>query len=149
MIKFLKPKRNLCRCLNCGYAVQITPENVKERTFEYAIATYIECPVCGEKILKQLDTEETQKLAEKGVFFELLKRQGKRLSERQKRQLKSIEKTLFNTRSELNKRHWEQTYQSLNPFDEDEKTEMADQEPTLGNQVTSTVNAGEGERTCQ
>lgn len=139
----------MCKCPNCGYVAQITPKTIKEKNFEYAIATYIECPVCGERLLKQLDTEETQRLAKQGVALQLQQKKGNKLTEKQKKKLKSIEKTLFNTRSELNKRYWEQTYQSLNPFDEDEKTGMADQEPTLGIQVTSTVNAGEGERTCQ
>lgn len=144
----------MCKCPNCGYVTQITPKTIKEKTFgnnleDAIIATYVECPVCGERLLKQLDTVETQRLAKQGVALQIQQRKGKKLTEKQKKKLKSIEKTLFNTRSELNKRYWEQTYQSLNPFDEDEKTGMADQEPTLGEQVTSTVNAGEGERTCQ
>ena len=41
-----------------------------------------------------------------------------------------------------NRLYWEKIYQSLNQYEE-EKTEIADQELTLGDKVTSTEQAGE------
>ena len=155
MNRWKKPKKNVCSCINCQYQVPISPDTVKEKTFEGMIptifehgedqpiiATFIECPVCGERLLKQLDTQYTRELAERGVRLEMLQRQGKKLSEKQKSRLKSIEKTLFNTRRNLNRLYWEKIYQSLNQYEE-EKTEIADQELTLGDKVTSTEQAGE------
>lgn len=137
----------MCRCHNCGYQVLISPDTVKEKTFgnnleDAIIATYIECPVCGERLLKQLDNELTYEKSKQGAKLELLQRQGKKLNDKQKQRLKSINTVLANTRGKLNKLYWDETYQSLNQW-EDDKTEMADQEPTLGNEVTSTENAGE------
>lgn len=152
MNRWKKPKKNICHCSNCGYDIMITPDTVKEKTFGKhmpvvdkempIIATYIECPVCGELLLKQLDTERTSKMAQHGVKLEMLQRQGKKLNNKQKARLKKIEKDLFNTRKSLNLLYWDEIYQLLNQY-EDAKTEMADQEPTLGNEVTSTEQAGE------
>lgn len=144
MIRAKKQKRNKCTCVNCGNVTPISPQTVKEKTFDDIIAMYIECPVCGEKILKQLDTEVTQEQAQKGVKLDLLKREGKKLSDSQKKRLQSIERELYNKRLELNSLYWDEIYQSLNQTDEeDEKTEMANQEPLLGSQVTNTVKLGE------
>lgn len=152
MNRWKKPKKNICHCGNCGYDITITPDTVKEKTFdEYVpvvdkempiIATYIECPVCGERLLKQLDTEHTSKLAQHGVRLEMLQRQGKKLNDKQKSRLKKIEKHLFNTRKSLNLLYWDEIYQLLNQYEE-AKTEMADQESVLGDEVTSTEQAGE------
>lgn len=133
-------KRNICVCNNCGYRITIMPENVHELTKDDLIATYVECPVCGERILEQLDTEETTALAEKGVKLQLLQKR-KKLSESQKKRLQSIETKLFKIRLQLRKQHWNEIYQSLN--EEDKKTEIADQELTLGNEVTITEKDGE------
>ena len=134
-----------CHCPNCTYVIRISPDNVKEKTFSSKLtATYVECPVCGEKILKQLDTEETLSLAEKGVKLELLQRKGKKLSDKQKARLKSIEQMLSNKRKKLNELYWEEIYQSLNS-EEEEKTGIVDQELMLGNQVTNTGKLGERE----
>lgn len=146
MVK-VKKQKHACRCHNCDYMVPVSPDTVKEKTFgnnleDAIIATYIECPVCGERLLKQLDTPETQKKAQTGTKLELLQRQGKKLNDKQKQRLKSINSMLSNTRGKLNKLHWDEIYQSLNQW-EDDKTETADQEPTLGNKVTNTVNVGE------
>lgn len=157
MLRVKKLKRNVCKCHNCGYQVSIIPNSVKERIFEVditekllgedithpvaLIATYIECPVCGERLLKQLDTPETQRKARTGASIELHMRQGKKLTDKQKKRLKSIEKVLYNERSKLNAQYWDEIYQSLNPIDE--KTGMADQEPILGDEVTNTVKVGE------
>lgn len=145
MVK-VKKQKHVCRCHNCGYMVPISPDTVKEKTFgilgDTLIATYIECPVCGERLLKQLDNELTYEKAKQGAKLELLQRQGKKLNDKQKQRLKSINLTLSNTRGKLNNAYWDETYQSLNQW-EDDKTEMADQEPILGEEVTSTVNAGE------
>jgi len=146
MVK-VKKQKHVCRCHNCDYMVPISPDTVKEKTFgnnleDAIIATYVECPVCGERLLKQLDNELTYEKARQGAKLELLQRQGKKLNDKQKQRLKSINSMLSNTRGKLNKLYWDETYQSLNQW-EDDKTEMADQEPTLGEEVTSTVNAGE------
>lgn len=154
----VKKKKNVCKCYNCGYQVSITPTLVKEKTFEMnitekllgeeithpiaIIATYVECPVCGERLLKQLDTPETQRKARTGAFIELQLRQGKKIPDKQKKRLKSIEKVLYNERLKLNAQYWDEIYQSLNPIDE-EKTETANQEPILGDEVTNTVKVGE------
>lgn len=144
MIRVKKQKKKVCQCNNCGYSIAITPDTVKEKTFEEIIAIYVECPVCGEKILKQLDTPETQEEAQRGVKLTLLRDKGKKLSEGQNRRLQSIEKELYNKRLKLNSLYWDEIYQSLNQTDEeDEKTEMANQEPLLGSQVTNTVKLGE------
>lgn len=147
MLRVKKLKRNVCKCHNCGYQVSITPNSVKEKTAvlydgQVVIATYIECPVCGERLLKQLDTQETMQKAKIGAGLELHMRQGKKLTDKQKKRLKSIEKMLDNERSKLNAQYWDEIHQSLNPTD-DEKTGMADQEPTLGDEVTNTVKVGE------
>lgn len=154
----VKKRKHVCRCHNCGYNVPISPDTVKEKTFEVnttekllgeeithpiaIMATYVECPVCGERLLKQLDNELTYEKAKQGAKLELLQRRGKKLSDKQKQRLKSINSVLSNTRGKLNKAYWDETYQSLNQWEFD-KTEMADQEPTLGDEVTSTENAGE------
>lgn len=144
MNRWKKPKKNKCQCSNCGYAITITPDTVKEKTFDNEpsiIATYVECPVCGERLLKQLDTESTSKMAHHGVKLEMLQRQGKKLNNKQKSRLNKIEKYLFNTRKNLNLLYWDEIYQLLNQYEE-AKTEMADQEPVLGDEVTSTEQAG-------
>ena len=129
-----KPKKNMCHCSNCGYDTMISPDTVKEKTFDMeiatrierpVIATYVECPVCGERILKQLDTEKTMALAKHGVKLQLMQKQGKKLSDKQKSRLKRIESHLFNTRKNLNLLYWDEIYQSLNPVEED-KTGTAD-----------------------
>lgn len=137
-------KQKYCECPNCKYTILIQPSSVKEQDFfadtiEHIIATYIECPVCDYRILKQLDTEESRKLALAGARLEMVQRQGKKLPDKQKCRLKSIETRLFDTRTQLNNDFWDEIYQSLN----EDKTETADQELTSGSEVTSTANAGE------
>lgn len=143
----VKKLKQVCKCHNCGYMVSLSPDTVKEKTFGRSLddaitATYVECPVCGEKILKQLDNEETYRRARQGVKLELMQRQGKKLSDKDKKRLQSIEKMLYNKRLQLNKTFWDEIYQSLNQY-EDEKTEIADRELTPGNEVTNTVKFGE------
>ena len=155
MKRWKKQKKSICHCHNCNYDINITPDSVKEKTFEgmiptifehgedqHVIATYVECPVCGERILKQLDTSCTQEMAKTGVKLEMLQKRGKKLSDKQKDRLKGIEMVLSNTRKKLKDRYWDEIYQSLNQYEPDQ-TEMADQEPTLGDEVTSTEQAGE------
>lgn len=147
MKRWKKQKKNICHCHNCNYGINITPDTVKEKTFEDTFetaitATYVECPVCGERLLKQLDTSKTMELAEKGVKLEMLQKRGKKLSDKQKNRLKGIERVLSNTRKKLKDRYWDEIYQSLNQYEPDQ-TEMANQEPTLGDEVTSTEQAGE------
>lgn len=114
MVRVKKQKRKVCDCQNCGYRVTISPDTVKEKTFEHVIATYVECPVCGERVLKQLDTEETRQKALKGAKMELLQKQGRKLTDKQKSSLKSINKMLSNKRSQLKKLYWDETYYILN-----------------------------------
>lgn len=145
MIRWKKPKEKTCKCPNCLYYIQVHPETVKETMFpdfssETIIATYIECPVCGERILKQLDTIYTRSEATKGVKLEMLQRNGKKLSSSQKKKLKDINRMLSNKRTNLNKKFWDEIYQSLN---QEEKTEIVDQELIPGDEVTSTEEAGE------
>ena len=118
----------VCRCFFFCYVVTVSRDIVKDKTFDEIIATYVECPVCGEKLLKQLDTEETRAKAEKGVKLELLQKSGKKLSPAQKRRLQSIETMLYNKRKILKEMYWDETYQSLNHYEE-EKTGTADLEP--------------------
>lgn len=131
MIRAKKQKKKICRCYNCNYDITISPDTVKEKTFENVIATYVECPVCGERLLKQLDTEETQAKAEKGVKLEMIQMSGKKLSPAQKRRLQSIETMLYNIRKNLKELYWDEVYQSLNQY-EDEQTGMTDPEPIQG-----------------
>ena len=126
-----KKKKKTCRCYNCSYDVTISPDTVKEKTFDEIIATYVECPVCGERLLKQLDTEETQAEAKKGVKLEMMQRSGKKLSPAKKKRLQSIETMLYNKRKILKGMYWDEVYQSLNQY-KDEETGMADPEPTQG-----------------
>lgn len=153
MIRAKKPKKKICVCHNCYYEIVVSPTSVKEKTFELNItekisgeeithpitvtATYVECPVCGERLLKQLDTEESSRQAIKGVKLTLLQQQGKKLTQAQKRRLQSIERMLYNTRKNLKRLYWDEIYQSLNQ--DEEQTGTADQELTLGKQGTSTV----------
>lgn len=147
MVTAKKPKKKICVCHNCYYEIAISPTSVKEKTFELegektthpitVTATYIECPVCGERLLKQLDTEESSRQAKKGVKLTLLQQQGKKLTQSQKHRLQSIERMLYNTRKNLKRMYWDEIYQSLNQ--DEEQTGTADQELTLGKQGTSTV----------
>ena len=139
-----RTKAKTCTCPNCKYGIVIQPSAVKEQVFdadviETIIATYIECPVCGEKILKQLDTERSHKLARTGAKLELIKRQGTKLLPKQKQKLQSIENTLGEIRTQLQNDFWDEIYRSLN----EEKTEAADQRLISGQQGTITVNDGE------
>ena len=145
MIRAKKQKRKICKCHNCGYDITISPDTVKEKTFDVVIATYVECPVCGERLLKQLDTEETQAKAEKGVKLEMMQMSGKKLSPSQKKRLQSIETMLYNKRKLLKELYWDETYQSLNQYEE-EQTGMADLEPTQGDIGVSLRPITSGER---
>ena len=138
MSKF-KQLRTKVRCYNCGYNVPLTVDTVKEKTFSGMrllvevvdlTATYVECPVCGERILKQLDVPETLEAAQIAVKYDSFHRAGKKLSKAQNQQWKMVEILLNKVRSQLNKTFWDEINQSLNQYEQ--KTEMADQEPTLG-----------------
>lgn len=145
MIRAKKQKRNKCICQNCDYVIPINPHTVKEKTIDDIIAVYVECPVCGERILKQLDTEETQQEAQRGVKLRMLQDKGKKLSDSQKKRLQSIEKELYNKRLKLNSSHWDEIYQSLNQL-EDDQTGTAHLEPIQGNTGTLLRPKTSGER---
>lgn len=129
MNKFKRLKMKVW-CYNCGYDIPIIVDTVKEKTFNDVIATYVECPVCGERILKQLDTQETLEAAQVAVKYDSLRRTGKKLSKTQIQRWKKAELTLDKIRSQLNKDFWDEINQSLNQYEP--KTEMANQEPILG-----------------
>lgn len=120
MIRARKQKEKVCKCPNCFYGITIVPERVKEKTFDIDVAltvtaTYVECPVCGENILKQLDDYDTLETSKRGIKLDLLKRDSrKKLSKAQKTRLQSIETMLYNRRLQLKKKYWDEIYQSLN-----------------------------------
>lgn len=120
MLRARKQKEKVCKCPNCFYEIVVTPERVKEKTYDIDIAltvtaTYVVCPVCGENILKQLDDPDTLETSKQGIKLDLLKRDSrKKLSKAQKTRLQSIETMLYNRRLQLKKRYWDEIYQSLN-----------------------------------
>lgn len=120
MIRARKQKEKVCKCPNCFYEITIVPERVKEKTFDIDVAltvtaTYVECPVCGENILKQLDDYDTLETSRQGIKLDLLKRDSKKkLSKAQRTRLQSIETMLYNRRLQLKKKYWDEIYQSLN-----------------------------------
>lgn len=129
-------KKTTCVCENCSYTVPINHTTVKEKEYANGItATYLDCPVCGNKILKQLDTKDTLALAERGVKLQVMQKESDKLSNAQKKRISkhvsTIEKRLLSLRNQLKKRFWNEIYQSLNS-EEDTKTGEADQEPNLG-----------------
>lgn len=118
-------KTKKCKCENCGYNVTISQKTVHEKIFPgpmqcrptgYLIATYVECPVCGECILKQLDTYDTIKLAEKGVKLEIAtkNKRAKKLSTEKKDKLKNITKVLCTKRQQLRKLYWNEASYRIN-----------------------------------
>lgn len=117
MIRVKKTRQKYTVCVNCGHAIQILPKTVKELDVDGIIATYVECPVCGERLLKQLDTQESQELVNKIMKLELRSNEGKSLSDKEKKRLKSAKLALFNKRLQLRKNYWDEIYQSLNQED--------------------------------
>lgn len=108
----------IVKCGNCGQAIKLSPSVLKEHFIEDIankglFATYIECSVCGERLLKQLDTSETLKLRNKVVKLKLLQKKGK-LSDKDKKRLLVLDRKLNNTRKNLNKIYWDEVYQFLN-----------------------------------
>ena len=120
MIRAKKQKRKICKCHNCGYDITISPDTVKEKTFGVVIAT-------------------------KGVKLEMMQMSGKKLSPSQKKRLQSIETMLYNKRKLLKELYWDETYQSLNQYEE-AQTGMADLEPTQGDIGVSLRPITSGER---
>lgn len=122
-------------CYNCGQVINLTPHAIKQQEFDLGIkliATYIECPVCGEKMLKQLDTEQTQYDSHEVVRLTLKQRKQK-LSKKQSSKLSQLNRHVNQTRQKIKSMFWDEVYQLLNP-QEDEQTGIADQELTPGSQ---------------
>ena len=136
----------ICKCYNCGYEIPISPTTVKEKPFQrltgIITATYVECPVCGERILKQLDDEKTYKDSKIGVKLEMIQRKGRKLTPQEKKRLQSIEKRLYTIRRKLKLSYWDEIYQSLNQYPE-YTTGIADQELIPGFKATNAVKLGE------
>ena len=107
------------KCDNCGYSTQLTPSILKEEEFNNVgdnkiTALYVECPICGERTLKQLDNNESSELKTTVVKLRLMQRRGKKLSDKQKRRLFKLSKELNNIRKTLNTLYWDEVYQLLN-----------------------------------
>lgn len=108
----------ITKCDNCGQATKLSPSTLKEQEVneisdKKLFVIYIECPVCGERILKQLDTYETLEIRNKVVKLKLIQRKGK-LSDKDKKRLLLLDKKLNNTRKVLNGLYWDEVYQFLN-----------------------------------
>lgn len=106
-------------CNNCGYSTQLTPSTIKETKIldisdSNLYALYIECPVCGERTLKQLDNDKTNELRLVVVKLKLMQRKGKKLSDKQKKRLFKFDFELNNIRKSLNTLYWDEVYQLLN-----------------------------------
>lgn len=120
-------RKKVVNCYNCNSELPLTLSLIQTKDFgleETIRATYVECPVCGERMLKQLDTVQTyEEIAPKIVKLTLLQ-QKHRLSPKQKNRLLKLERQLKNIRESLNNKHFDEIYQSLNQ----EKTGTANQE---------------------
>ena len=106
------------KCDNCGQTTKLSPSVLKEHFIDSIadkglFATYIECSVCGERLLKQLDTAETLEFRDKVVKLKLLQKKGK-LSDKDKKRLLMLDRKLNNIRKNLNKIYWDEVYQFLN-----------------------------------
>lgn len=114
----MKIRKQTTKCDNCGYSTQLTPSILKEEEFNVEgnkiTALYVECPVCGEKTLKQLDNNESLELKPVVVKLKLVQRKGRKLSDKQKRRLFKLDKELNNIRKTLNTAYWDEVYQLLN-----------------------------------
>lgn len=108
----------LVKCENCKSEIKLSPSVLKEQELKdlsdtILVATYVECSVCGERILKQLDTVETLEFRDKVVKLKLLQKRGK-LSNKDKQRLLTLDRKLNNIRKNLNKIYWDEVYQFLN-----------------------------------
>ena len=120
-------RKKIVNCYNCSSELPLTLSLIQTKDFEQEEtirATYVECTVCGEKMLKQLDTIQTyEELAPKIVKLTLLQQKHK-LSPKQKSRLLKLERQLKDIRESLNNKYFNEIYQSLNQ----EKTGTANQE---------------------
>lgn len=102
-------------CPNCKTSYNLTVGILKEKEFDSGvIATYVECPVCGENTLKQLDNESTQDLVKKATKYSLLKMKNKKLTSAQKDALRRLNSQLIIQRKKLNQEYWADIHQQLN-----------------------------------
>lgn len=136
-----KISKHTCKCINCGYVIGITRSSIKEQKFGDITATYLECPVCGERMLQQLDNDKTLAQATKAVKLRTQIRKQYKLSSKQKKTLKTVENSLYLDRLFLNTHYWDEIYQSLN----EEKTGDADHGHDSGYKVTNTDEVGRKE----
>lgn len=112
-------KNIVVTCNNCGVTFKLTPSILREIHIESIddkglVATYIECPTCGEKMLKQIDNPETLEIKDSVVKLKLRQRACKKLSDKQKTRLLKLDKKLDNIRKVLNDLYWDEVYQYLN-----------------------------------
>lgn len=120
-------------CYNCRTVIDLTPQTIQTKMFKLeinVIATYVECPVCGENMLKQLDTEETYNILNPQRIKLMLRQKNAKLSPKQKDKLSKLNRSIDNTRQKLKPLFWDKVYQLLNP--QEDETGTADQELTLG-----------------
>lgn len=107
-------KRYKLKCPNCKAEYTLTAGLIQEKDFNGVIASYVECPVCGENILLQLDSTKTKQIAKKAVKYELLRLKRKKLSPKQKKEMISLNSQLIIQRKKLNKDYWDSIHQQLN-----------------------------------
>lgn len=112
--EFMKKATKLCE--NCKHVIQVTKSNIQLKSVDVGLdepilVTYMECPVCGDITLCQLDTEDTYALGINLAKKERLRNQGK-LTKGQKQRLQQLNKQLCNKRGNL-KPYWGQVYQLI------------------------------------
>lgn len=105
-------------CESCGHRARLTPSELKDKIIEIdgikLYAVYTECPLCGEKSLKQIDNRKTYDLKNIIVKLRLRQHRGKKLSAKQKKKLLKLDHELNTERRNLNSLYYNQVYQSLN-----------------------------------
>lgn len=132
-------RKPIVECYNCGNEMLLSPSLLQVEDFEYeetVRATYVECPVCGEKMLKQLDTIKTYSEDTPKILKLTRMQRHRKLSQKQKFKLSKLERDVRNTRKSLQDRYHHEIYQLLN-----QETGDANQEHTLGS-GTNTVKLG-------
>lgn len=107
-------------CQNCDYKSKLTPSILKEVEWrptghqDILCITYTECPVCGEREVRQIDSPYTMELSYPVAKLQLRRHHGKKLSDKQKTKLSKLNYKLDNARKVLNELFWDEAYQFLN-----------------------------------
>lgn len=115
----MNKKKYTVYCENCKGKIELTPTLLQEKVItmggEELIATYIECPVCGQISLKQLDTYKSKMLALKLTKKKLRQQHSnKAAAPKDKKRLQQLDKQLSNIRGVLNTKYWAKVHQHLN-----------------------------------